>query len=441
MQRLRLGGDAESAADGARSVRIFFDPGTYHSAHAGDLAALMVTLHRLRERWPSAALSVQTLEPGCIQSLDPAALCIDAQGARSWSAEATLAEHSQQRPRSVALALEVCRWIKRRQPWLTRTLGNATLRTARRSTRLLDQYCDAVGNAHLVLLSGASFNDACKVDTLIRLETLELAHRSGAATALLGQALGPMRDAVLRARAAQVLPCVDFMALRDGLGSLAVLDSLGAHPRELAITGDDAVVLGYQARRPELGSGIGVNLRVTNTSRHGSTLLQNIGATVREAAGALRAPLLPIAVARRCETDALHRARQPLRSGCTFSLSPDSAAPAQVLERLQRCRVVVVANPHAAVLALSMGIPAVMLASCEQSLQMLRGVAHQFGVGGEVLQTSQPALRSRLRRAIEAAWTTATSAREPLLAVARRQITASEAAYRRLGEIVTLRLH
>ena len=439
--RLLVGGYDGTARLASPGLRIFVDPSSYHSCNAGDLAMLTVALQRLRALWPSAAIVVHTLDPPVVQSLDPAAITLDPFGARGWSVDAVLAARALPPTRSVGLALDAYRWIKRSQPWLARLVGSTALCSTCRSTRLMHQYLHAVTTADLVLLSGAgSINDEFCVDSLIRLETLELARQAGATTALLGQGLGPIDHPVLRARAARILAHVDFLCLREGLGSLALLDSLGATPHELAITGDDAIVLGYQARRSQPGTALGVNVRVASYSGIDRAGADHIGAIVRRAAAALGTELVPIPISRHPMADDAQTARRLMGNATTAAASHEVASPALVLEALQRCRVVVVGSYHAAVFALSMGIPAVMIASSPYYEQKLRGVAHQFGVGCQVELTSHPDFASRLRAAIDAAWAQSAEAREGLLAAARAQIGTSEAAYRRLFELVETRL-
>jgi hypothetical protein len=86
-----------------------------------------------------------------------------------------------------------------------------------------------------------------------------------------------------------------------------------------------------------------------------------------------------------------------------------------------------------------MGVPAVMIAASESYAQTLRGLAHQFGVGCHVESASHPDLVERLKAAIQSAWACAPSTREVLLAAARDQIVAGEAAYQRLFELVEAR--
>jgi colanic acid/amylovoran biosynthesis protein len=439
--RLLVGGYSGTARLASPGLRVFIDPSSYHSCNAGDLAMLTVALQRVRALWPSAAIVVHTLDPPVLQSLDPAAATLDPFGARGWSADALLAARAVPSARGVSLALEAYRWVKRRQPWLARVLGSTALGTTCRSARLLHHYLHAVTSADLVLLSGAgNLNDEFCVDSLIRLETLELANQAGATTALLGQGLGPIQHPVLRARAARVLSNVDFLFLRESLASLALLDSLGATPHELAITGDDAVVLGYEARRSQPGTALGVNLRVTSYSGIDRARVDSVGVIVRQAAAALGTELVPIPISRHPVADDALIARHLLGSSATMTTSHEVASPAPVLQALQRCRAVVVGSYHAAVFALSMGIPAVMIAGSPYYEQKLRGVAHQFGVGCQVELASHPDFAIRLRNAIETAWVTSAETRDSLLAAARAQIGASEAAYRRLFDLVETRI-
>jgi polysaccharide pyruvyl transferase WcaK-like protein len=439
--RLLVGGYSGTARLASPGLRIFIDPSSYQSSNAGDLAMLTVALQRVRALWPSAAITVQTLDPPVVQGLDPAAATLDPFGSRGWSADAFLVARAVPPTRGVNLALDAYRWIKRRQPWLARALGSTALRTTCRGARLLHHYLRAVTTADLVMLSGAgSINDEFCVDALIRLETLELARQAGATTALLGQGLGPIDHPVLRARAASVLSQVDFLGLREGLGSLALLDSLGATPHELAITGDDAVVLGYEARRSQPGTALGVNLRVASYSGIDRARVDSVGIIVRAAAARLGTELVPIPISRHPVADDALTGRHLLGNAATTTPSHEVASPAPVLEALQRCRLVVVGSYHAAVFALSMGIPAVMIAGSPYYEQKLRGVAHQFGIGCQVELAAHPDFAARLRGAIDVAWATADETRDGLLTAARKQMGASEAAYRRLFELVETRI-
>ena len=103
--------------------------------------------------------------------------------------------------------------------------------------------------------------------------------------------------------------------------------------------------------------------------------------------------------------------------------------PEELIARVAMCRVVVTGSYHAAVFALSQGIPAVCLFNCEYYEIKFRGLEAQFGTGCEVLDKSTHDLPSRLVESITRAWAGAEEWRPSLLEAARQQIEAGHAAY------------
>jgi hypothetical protein len=109
-------------------------------------------------------------------------------------------------------------------------------------------------------------------------------------------------------------------------------------------------------------------------------------------------------------------------------------APAFGLEAvyaaIRRCRVVVTACYHAAVFALSMGIPAVALASSDYYIQKFRGLQKQFGgVPRLVLCRGHipfEAFRFELRAVLACLWSDAPRIRPKLLAYAAAQISIND---------------
>jgi colanic acid/amylovoran biosynthesis protein len=297
----------------------------------------------------------------------------------------------------------------------------------------LDDYLSAVQCADLVLMSGAgNLNDSFKRHALCRLDTLELAMDCGAITALVGQGVGPISNPVLRGQAARILPKVNFIALRDGLGSLTLLTELGVPPSRVNITSDDVVELAHRARSDSCGEALGVNIRVAGYSGLNEGVAVRLRAVVGAAADQLAAVLRPLPVAGHAEEDDLRVARLVLQE----SLDGEHA---QFLLMLPQCRVIVSSSYHAAVFALSMGIPAVCIAGCDYYVHKFRGLADQFGPACRVELTSHPDFYRRVRVAIEATWVSAPAARQALLRAAVRQIVLGKAAYRRLFAMVEAR--
>jgi polysaccharide pyruvyl transferase WcaK-like protein len=403
-------GGCSHRADGGAALRILIDSSDCYGCNIGDTAMLQVALDRLRAFWPRAVVRIH---------------CLDSESVRLLESQVEIINRRLTRPRQRQIATA----------W-----SCAALREKRRYRLLIDEYLRAVKSADLVLLSGGgNLNDAFVRYALPRLATLELAKKSGAVTALVGQGIGPMSNPLLRGQAARILPEVDFICLRDGIGSLTLLDEIGVPASRVMVTGDDAIELGYQARVELLGSGIGVNSRIARYSGVDQSVVERIGAIVNEAASPLGASLVPLPISRNTDEDDLRTARLILNDTAELD-SHRKALPSVFLRALPECRIVVSGSYHAVVLALSMGIPAVAIAGCDYYVHKFRGLANRFGPGCHVELTSHPDFENRLRAAIDAAWHSAPSARQSLLRTAVRQVAAGKAAYRRLFALVESRI-
>jgi len=88
---------------------------------------------------------------------------------------------------------------------------------------------------------------------------------------------------------------------------------------------------------------------------------------------------------------------------------------------------VVAGSYHAAVHALSMGIPAVTIAASPYYLDKFRGLASQFGPACRLVMMAEPDFERRLDDAIDELWRM--ESRNALLDAAREQIALSEAAF------------
>jgi polysaccharide pyruvyl transferase WcaK-like protein len=407
--------------------RIFMDPGTYNWRNSGDVLMFEVALTRLRSFWPDAHLTVHTLVPELLLELDPLSLPLDPFGSWAWNGDAALLGRS----------LDVMRALRRRLPRVMSKLAETALRLKRREPGLARDYRNAIRQSDLVLLSGAgSLNDEFRLHAFEQLETLELAIESGATTALMGHGIGPMSDAPLRDRAAAILPRVDLITLREGLASSALLQAIGVSPDRVAVTGDEAITTAYDARPDALGSALGINLRVAKYSGVGAELQSVVAKVVRDVAKSRRAELVAVPIFRAAETDDFETAKNMIAG---LNPVPPVATTADLLDVLARCRMVVAGSYHAAVLALSMGIPAVTIAKSQYYIDKFRGLAAQFGAGCRVELATARDFSCRLRSAIDETWRDADLSRAGLLQAAEHQILLGEHAYRRLFQLVEAR--
>ena len=417
-------------------LKILVEPGCFDCLNLGDVAMLEVLVDRLFELWPNATIQVLTDAPERLLGSCPRAEPIDALGRRIWFQDGCLFSPLHRLlPERLSLRLLTTESaLRRRWPSQVETLLRLKTKLLRRDSESLIRFLRAVREADLIVVSGqGSINDTFYAQGLNVLDVLGMAIRNGTPTALFGQGLGPMCNPRLRARAKQVLPNVNLLALREGRAAQQLLDSLSISLSTMMVTGDDAIELAYNLRPRGLGNGIGVNLRVATYSQMNSTHLQTIGSVLRKAASNHGAPMVPVAIAIGDQISDANTIRQLIYGHEPSPLCEDKPdAPEKVILQIGGCHIVVAGSYHAAVFAMAQGIPTICLANSAYYFDKFFGLADQFGTGCKVIRADDAGLSQKLEDAIEDAWSSAEGVRPSLLAAAVRQIEASRAAYHTL---------
>jgi colanic acid/amylovoran biosynthesis protein len=309
------------------------------------------------------------------------------------------------------------------------------------SARDLRRFVDAVRTADLVVVNGAGImTDAFRDHAFGILATLDLAARRGIPTAMFGQGLGPIDDPDLRRRAAEVLPRVSLIAVRESKASVPLLKSLGVVPSRIVVTGDDAIELAMpsaESLRASAGidrRAIGINVRIAPYADVAPTMLSDVRTVLSDAARTRGARLVGIPIAH-------HGGGMDLETLRDLLDGEDGAAqldtPRAVIDRIGECRVVVTGSYHGAVFALARGIPAVALVKSPYYAAKMTGVADQFGLGCDVVRLDADDLRTTLRDAIDRAWDSADRVKGPLLEAAADQVRRGRMAYGRLRDLCT----
>ena len=168
----------------------------------------------------------------------------------------------------------------------------------------------------------------------------------------------------LRAKAAAVLPSIDFVALRDPLASQRLLREFGVPGDRMVLTGDDAIELAYVRKTSALGGALGVNVRVAYYARTDASTLAVVKDAVERAARHWNAPLVAVPISRQPGGTEPHNAeradalaiRDLLAGLPSQSNDPEPASPGDVIRQVGRCRVIVTGSYHGAVFALAQGL-------------------------------------------------------------------------------------
>jgi polysaccharide pyruvyl transferase WcaK-like protein len=362
--------------NGIRPTRVLVDHSGYSLVNIGDIAMLQACVHRLRRRWPDAEIKVFTDAPERL-----AAICRGAKAVRStvygrsWSSK--LSESSQ-------LALEqVCRIAL---PVLDRRSGSA-----RGDGSSPQGVLAAIRWADVVVSSGGGFlNDVFWWHGSGVLSTLRMAQRLKKPTAMFGQGVGPVSNPILRLQVRTTMRGLRVIGLREGVGSLPVLAEHAVEAARVSVTGDDALLLAVPATRPPTGSAVGLNVRVANYSHIAEDFGSLVVERVRASAERMGAPICALPIEHNkhvadLEAIAVLEERlvgTPVRG---HELG-DIATPAELADRVSRCRVVVTGSYHAAVFGLAVGVPAVCLSNSAYYDGKFNGLVDLFPGGCAIVR-------------------------------------------------------
>ncbi len=297
----------------------------------------------------------------------------------------------------------------------------AKLRLRRRPTASTRAFLDAVSTCDLFVLCGmGAITDGFPEAARALLGMTALAQSRGVPTVMMGQGIGPLDEPELRALAAEVLPRVRLLALREEVGGLPLCLELGVDRDRIRITGDDAIAI--VERHPwERRDSIGLNLRVARytgiTAERAAELARVVA---REAQGA---DVVDVAI-----SYGAHERDEGAVS--------DEPADFHVIEVIGTCALVVACSYHAAVFALAQGIPVVALTASRYYDWKFAGLAGLFPGGVTLVDVPGDGLEERLVEAMRAARATDEAMRASLVETAARLESAGRAAYAEVAALL-----
>ncbi|MBL9136081.1 MAG: polysaccharide pyruvyl transferase family protein [Verrucomicrobiales bacterium] len=297
----------------------------------------------------------------------------------------------------------------------------------------------ALRDADLVVAAGGGYlTDAFEGYVLRILGLLETAQHLGKPVVLLGQGLGPLTQPTLKARVGEVLRRAKYITLREGLRGPDLLRELHCTDPRIEVTGDDAIELVQDTQLPAENPGdlVGFNIRLARYAATNSEIWQDAATAVDQFARDRKTRILPCPI----DCDATHgdaaSVRKILSADAPLDTDECPHDPVAVIRRVGRCRLVVTGSYHAAVFALSQGVPAIGLAKSAYYQDKFDGLAAQFGRACTVVRLDQPNAARTLRERMDHGWENSQELGRESRAAADRQRASSWAAYLRLPELV-----
>ena len=432
-------------------MHILLDQAVHDHRNKGNNALLAVTYARLSRYWPSAVFDVISDAPHFCRTYLPSATPV---------APADLLPHTATElllPQSARSVLFEFREIAQRWTGLRLSTHQLHMLFSKHgagdvSAADVDSGVDINDGTHAaspayaqigkydayIPTGGGYFCDSDKYFLLGVFDRLEAAIRANVPTVMVGQGVGPLTDPELLARAASVLPQIDYLFIREERAARPLLDAIGVPEEKVIMTGDDAIEYAYHRRVAQPGSGIGLSVRVATHTGMNAAHLATIKPIIQEFAATHRAPLVaaPISYYRH-ESDIAPISAIMAGYGkgdCSWRKFEELD---EFIARIGRCRLMISGTCHGAVFALSQGIPVICLARSLEYTNKLAGLSAEFGVQGcEVIALDDPQLGERLSQVMARMWAEADDLSTPLLEQAQRQIGLGYAAYSKIFDLI-----
>lgn len=422
-------GDRRNLKAGVRPrILIIFSNPT--CLNLGDVAMLKIALRRLKRHWAGARFGVMTSDPVALVRHCPEAEAVLFRD--DWLSDRLLFGGLHRRlPSSLSQALVAVQdraW--REFPGLMTSVCARRLAASPSDAAGLRSYMAWLRDSDLVIACGAGgLNDRFRSYASTLLVSLGVAQALGKGTAMFGHGLGPITGAWLRRRSASVLSRVRLLALREGTLGPKIVRQLGVDQERWTITGDDAIELAHERRPMSLGGCLGLNIRVGGSSGvdecWAARLRPMVGNFLRE----VGVPLVALPIARQGGLDAT-AIREATDSGAGVDEDGwQSQTPEDVIRNAAKCRLVVTGAYHAAVFALSQGIPAICLFQSAYFRAKFEGLAELFGEGCRLVDLGSPDVDRALPAVMRDLWTRAPGLREGLLGAADKQVVLGRRAY------------
>ena len=421
-------------------MNILVDNSGYALGNLGDVAMLQVATRRLRQMWPSARIQVVTSAPSLLARYCPSTAPVAAAG---LALLITLG-YFPGRWRLPGLFSSAFEWMQARaREQAPELMGSMALRRSKAGSaerQALEEFLAAANEADLLVVSGGGFfTDPFRKHAMGCLELLQRVQARGVPAAALGQGIGPLRDRALRRRMQSLFPRVMLFGLREPRVGPALLRELGVPASRIEVTGDDAIELARGLKLPTAcaGRGLGVNVRIASYSGLGPDDSAGVRRVLHDVAADLVAPLVPLPIARaagREDVATLEALFDGWQGEVEGSLSLDT--PEAVADQVGRCRLVVSGSYHAAVFALSRGVPVVGLAASEYYASKFLGLAEMFGSGCRTIVIEGPSWQRELAAAVRSGWDSAETVQPGLVAAADRQVEAGRQTYERLRALL-----
>jgi colanic acid/amylovoran biosynthesis protein len=421
-------------------MNILIELGAHYLNNFGDVSMFIVGLERIQALVPSATLYIHTSVPEKIKELFPQVQTIPLNGSALWYQTWFPTVSGWKRFARLGYFLKRLEsWAKLRYPRGVLNLYRTWLRLRNRlgsqTERLnqMDIFISIVAKSDIFVMTGhGGLTDEFMANDKRYLSIMESFLHHKKKVFLFGVGMGPLTMPELTIPARKALSRVNFIGIREKRTIPTLLKKFGVPENRYAVTGDDALELAYKLRNTQMGSALGMNIRMASYSEVTDSLAPKLRKAFDDFSQTTPTDFLPIPISISHERISdIEAVRQlvgdehvpPEEWNRVYDTTED------VIRQISRCRVVVTGSYHAAVFALAQGIPVVGLAKSDYYMSKFRGLLDLFDVGMEVVILDGQTIDQRLTWAIRYLWENAEALRPAILSATEAQIEAGQRAY------------
>ncbi|MBL1457676.1 MAG: polysaccharide pyruvyl transferase family protein [Methylophaga sp.] len=420
-------------------MKILIENGAHDCFNAGDLSMLIVCLNRLKTAYPSAELLTVNEAPQKLKVLykdcTPTNILT---GRHLWLQDRNMFGGLHKIiPFKNQLVDDFEASFRRNNIFLARKWIKVRNNKRGLNNKPIKNYLKTLKSVHFAVVSGGGLiTDAFEIHAMKLLETLYQLIQLGKPVALFGLGVGPINSPRLRNLARLVFPHVTLFALREKRYGPRLLHSLGVSSERIMISGDDAIEFAASGRVGVMGNAIGFNIRNAKYAGVDNTNSSNITDILTLFAKTQQSSIVPVPIS-------WHRSENDLQTVLNLlgqNMTPQEKEQLETIDGLNHqianCRIVVTGSYHAAVFALTHGIPVIALAKSEYYANKFNGLSNMFLQGLQVIGLDHVDWREKFKLALTRAWESAESQRDSLILCADKQIKSSKLAYSQYYKIL-----
>ena len=415
----------------SHTVKILIENSSYHLYNLGDIAMLQSAIHLLRKNLPEAELLVVTTDPERLKLFCQEATPLDAQRLANWQAAKIIPIPQRILPKFLLNYIrnkEDC--YKFANPLRALKYARLCKRLSRGSAADFEDFFRIVRSADVVIASGGGYlNDIFTVQASGILHTLGVAQRLGIPTALFGQGIGPLQNPELFKRTKRVLSKAKFITLREAIQSKAFFKQAKLDFSKTVVTGDDALGLLTNSDDNTQQDHIGLNLRDTDYAGYSQSIVSQLKITLQDIHSKYKLPWVPTPVDISRDAGDEKAVRNLVSADTISNDYCPPRTPQDLIQLIATCKLVLTGSYHAAVFALSQGVPVCCLAKTAYYFAKFAGLQALFKNGVNIIDLGHPKLATKLLHSVDELMMFSPTSSERLRAKSKKMAASSAKCY------------